>query len=556
MQENTFLSTAAKRSLYVLNLLEKYCDSFLRFATYGKIFLIPTAALLLVLLIQQTPFDRVLIKDALYYVQKGMEIKASSFTHISLNKPQAIGWPLFLSLCFSLFRVENLFQAMFVARWVTIIVTCCIAIPLYILGNSIYAHGMSRKGNLLAFVLLASVPLVQFTGKEAMTEPLFCFLTLWTFVFLVNDELKLINIIYASACASLSYWVRPNGIFQLAVILITVCIIHKDSFSKIIRYCSVALLIFISISAPHLLMRYHEFGSAFDYGHNSKYFIDTSTQLWADNIPVPTLSEYLRTHSWRDYIAKFFHRGFWAVIYTFYTLLLPIFWPVLSTVGQIHFLLKRRRKLYCIAIFFVINIAGLSIIFDIFGSIRHLMFFVPFIILIDVDFLTRIFQSKVPLGNCAILITLFYLLTAATQTISLDTSHIKQPKLNDLWALWAVQNLEGNVLIAEGGSLLRIGQHYSYPQLKRKPIPFKDVKEYLHPILPNTYSTLAEALPWLREKNIQYIVTDPIGLGRHRYLKELSQERWKNTFEKINYFANGKPGSYLLRITIYKVHLD
>lgn len=540
-----------KRLLKRTNTIDRHIGIFFEVLMRNKIGVGLIIIAFCIFLTKTTLFDRVLIKDAFNYVYKGMELKELSF---SLFRPQAIGWPVFLSVIYFIFDVETLFEGMFYARSVSILLVCLSVVPLYILAAKLFENKKNHGAIYLLLIAYCLSPLVHFSARNAMTEPLFCFLILWSFVFLAG-ALEARAIIYSSLFASLAYWVRPNGIFQFAVILLTILLLQRGNFFRAVQLIALATAVFLFVSAPHLLLRYQQFGSPVDYGNNSKYFVESYAQVWDDDVEAPSFSAYIGSHTWKDYYEKFIQNGLFRILGTLKISLQPL-WLGAFLCGVFLIIVRKRQEAYPILLLFFVTIGGLSLVYEVFGTIRHLIFLVPFIFLIGTFFISEVSFGKIKISNILAAGFIIYCIWICPQFPLYKVNHIKYPQVNDLWALWAVEQVEGNVAIVEGSSLLRMSQHYSHPAQDRIPLPFNQVEEHLQTIHPSLYPSLADAVIAFRKQNINYLVTDSVSRKKRPYLKELSDKKWHEAFELLKHFPFGDRGAHLFSINVYKIHYD
>ncbi|MCP3931661.1 MAG: hypothetical protein GY705_21475 [Bacteroidetes bacterium] len=181
---------------------------------------------------------------------------------ISLFRPHAVGWSVFLSIFYFILGIDNVFEAMFVARWLSILLICCCFVSIVILCKKVCAKGYQDGAVVIVvtgFVLSVSIRKI---ATVAYTEPLFLFLTISCYCFLAqSSRLATGDIVKAALFAGLSYWVRANGLFHLFAILGMIVLWSNLKPSYVIKNGLLAIVIFISISAPQLIMRYHQFGS-------------------------------------------------------------------------------------------------------------------------------------------------------------------------------------------------------------------------------------------------------------------------------------------------------
>jgi hypothetical protein len=323
-----------KPIVFAINRADELIGSLFSKVIFKHVFFLIFLVGLLLILIGSTPFNLVLREDAYSYVNKAMECTNGDFSIVHF---QSIGWPLFLGCVFFLFNINDLFSAMFIARFVSIACTVFCIIPIYWICKKLTKGYNTGSATTVAIIAFISNSLIHFAARNAITEPLFLILSLICGGYLITDKLTKKAIVLSSVFASLAYYVRPNGLFLMGIILVTV-FIKQIRYKKIqIINFGIVVLVFFAVSAPHLVARWSDLGSPFDYGPNSKYFVDHYEQVWAPNIKSPTFFEYLKTHSNSEIYEKFVIKGVQPVLRDFSKLIVQDYWMNLS---------ENRKRVY------------------------------------------------------------------------------------------------------------------------------------------------------------------------------------------------------------------
>ena len=536
-----------------INSIDRFFGVVYRLLMYKNIGILFYLIGLLFILANTTLFDRVLREDAFCYIHKGMEITNGDF---GLVRFQAIGWPLFLSIVYKILGVKELFIAMYVARWVSILCICLSVIPISIICKKVAGDKYSDGVCIVVLTAFSLSPLIYFAGRHAMTEPLFLLLALLCIVFMMEEKTTIRSIILASFFASLAYYVKPNGIFLLGVILITLFIRGDFRRKALLQNLILALIVFILVSLPHLVVRYIEFGSPFDYGPNSKYFVDSYKEVWADNIPNPSIIEYLRSHNFHDYYNKFIDKGLLHVLNNIFSDSFVIsIWRYLFVMSIIiSILIKKNKRYYPLFVLITVSIIGLSFVFHIFGNYRHLIYLIPFFLIFASGALCELeFIKNVKFVNIALTFVLAITIIYAPKIDFLKKNHFDIPVVKDIWAVWAAKNITGNVAIIEGGDLLVMSQYYKSDSKKRIQRKFDEVRQMIKPMRPGLYESMDQAIKDFKKMGIHYIITDKCNIHRRPYLKEIKKDKWKNIFQHMKYFEHGDKGAVLFGVNIYKV---
>lgn len=543
--------TSGNNSLYAAACwLDNRLALVFRVLMWRNLLIIGALPIMTALTAKTTLFDLVLRKDAFHYVQKGMELTQGDW---QLFQPQALGWPLFLALFFKLGGVETLFQAMFMARWISIFLMYSSIIPLAIICRNVCSPSLQPGLTLVVILAYLLNPLIIRLGMEVYTEPLFIFLTLCCFVFLTRQSLHCKHLFFAALFAGLSYWVRANGLFHLFVILGVILLRSKFDLNILVKRSALSVTIFFTVAAPHLFLRFSQFGSPFDYGPNSKYFVDHFGQVWDNRIPVPSFSEYLSTHSWGDYIQKFIVNGLLKVIDLFPSLLAPAPWLILAFAALGYIVIGRKKNMYSVVLLIFLSVAGFSLVFDVFGHIRHLVVLLPFLLLMASLTITYLPVNKLPISNVLFFLLLLFMVTNLPEMNFLNRNHIHIPEVKDTWALWSADNLEGKVAVVGGSDLLRSAQHYETPAKKRNAVPFDQVKEWITPVRLEQYHSLKEVFAYLQGNDIRYMITDAAHAPHQPFIKDLDSSFSRTHFQRLKHFPHGDRGAEYFNVTVYQV---
>lgn len=495
-----------------------------------------------------TPFDMVLREDAYFYLKKGFEITKGDWTPI---RTHFIGWSVFTALFLKLFGLQSIFQGMLLAKGISIVVTGASTFPFAYLTRKL----LDKKASIVSVIAFTCSPLLIKTGGDAKSEPLFLLLIICLLCFLTARNRLYMSLTFATVMAGLSYWVRPNGLFMMFVIFIYA--VSQVCKKKISWHILLAVpLVFFLISAPHLYQRYNRFGSCFDYGENSKYFVDHYEQVWSENIPVPSLSNYLATHGVRDYFSKFIHHGLFKALRTFKVVL--GIWALLFFLGSLHYLLiKRPLKFDILFIFLFICFSGLVPVFHIFGVPRHLYILLPAAYIIAISFLIELMNGS---RKNNILIASFLLFIIAHTQVPIynlkGNPKISPPEVRDAWVSWVHDNLNGCMAIIEGLDLIGMTLPDAEFDSERNPMSMRSEKADICLFRPGYFNSLEDALPYFRGKQVNYLLLDRQNIERRPYLKEVYKPEWASRFILIKSFRNQSNEKWELNdMDIFKVKL-
>ena len=131
--------------------------------------------------------------------------------------------------------------------------------------------------------------------------------------------------------------------------------------------------------------------------------------------------------------------------------------------------------------------------------------------------------------------------------------NIVTPEVKDQWAIWAAQNVEGTVVIVEGGDILKMSQNYTTENGRRATLKYKNTDKNITTYRPGIYKSLKNALPEFEQRDAKYVILDGHHKKKRRYLTEIEQEKWQPLFVKLKHFQYPAPGGFLFGVDIYKI---
>lgn len=492
----------------------KLNKAFNYFEKHLSLTLVVLFALALAIRLFLTPYNIVLREDAYVYLLKSLEITKGNFNPILTH---LIGWSLFMAPFFYLFGSTSIFQNMIYARIISDFVGALSIFPLAYIGKELLDDKRSLIFLLILFVFSSQLII---SSTSALTEPLFTFLLLMSVYFIIKARENQNYILIASLFGAFAYYVRPNGIFVLLIILFSFFLLRREIPKFSYKYIIYITVIFFAISAPFLYQRYTHFGSAFFYGENSKYFVDTYQQVWSNNVPVPSLMDYLSTHTFTDYIDKFIIRGFFKIIFYY------VYFGVISPLLLFFFLYGILRyfndkKFLPLIVTFFIWIIGLTPVWDIYGTPRHLYPTIPFVLIFSTVAVNEVFKNN---RYRNVLLSLFLIVFILFSLIIPVGYWYKSPQssVHDglEWGRWAAQNIKGKIAIIEGGDLIMM----HLPDTMVSGVGQLDLyapTSNLSVVRPGYFENLSSAMEWFKEIGVTHLALDDNNINRRSYLREI-----------------------------------
>jgi 4-amino-4-deoxy-L-arabinose transferase-like glycosyltransferase len=509
-------------------------------------------------------FSSLLQKDAYVYFLKAIEIAHGNFIP---SQSQAVGLSLFSAPFFLIFGNDSLLHNMAVAKVVSCLFGAAVIFPIYLLVKEL----ADRRTRLIALLIFSFWSVLVFNAAEFLTEPLFSFFFLFSLYFSVvyikrrraapeamthpdlplerrTSQLLLLiegnSSIYLSFFfAGLAYYVRPNGFFLLAILLLVYLVVGFKNLKKLIIPLLIGVVIFWATAAPFLWQRYEAFGSPFTYGENDKYWVEDYNLIWANNIPVPSFGDYLKSHTPKQMFDRFAVEGFGRVMFDLFR---PKDLPLLCFFLFVGLGFKITKKEYWpLYISLAVFVGGLSLIYYVFNTSRHVLPLFPILIIFMAVGVNEVLKNH---KYKELLIGLFivcFILLSLTAYVKGKNPAAEMPD----WAVWAAQNIKGKIGIVEGGdyvmmnladaSTAGVGQKDLYA-----PVSGLSVTK------PGYFYSLSEALSYFKQIDMNYVLLDN-HLGGRGYLKQIESLEYSRYFKEV--YSNADSDS-AWKVKIYQIN--
>lgn len=495
-----------------------------------------------------THFNSLLREDAHVYLLKAIEITQGNFIPIHTH---AIGLSLFTSPIFYFFGGSSIFQNMVLAKIISVLIGASIIFPLYLILKKL----TNKKITIIGLLLFTFYSSLISSATSFLSEPLFTFLFLFSIYFIIKSIEKKSYVSLSFLFAGLAYYVRPNGIFIFAILFFTFLFLHYKTIKINYKHLLIGVLIFWVVASPFLFDRHDAFGSAFTYGENDKYFVDSYHQVWSNNIETPSLSEYLTTHSFLEIFNKFVIHGFFKILFDFFHQMKPYAYselisPLLIIFFFYGFLKELFNKSFIPLYFsFIIFIGGLSIVYSVFGTPRHLLALVPFITIFSAIGIYEIFKknelNNILLSSFLVLFIIFSLISPVGLRFFTGT---EMPS----WGPWAANSIQGKIGIVEGGDLIMM----NLPDTSVAGVGLLDLyakKSNLSVTRPGYFENLESAMVYFKQIGMTHLALDESNIERRPYLKEVYLSKYNSWFSEI---YSDKDSNEEWKMTIFKINWD
>ncbi|MEW6587888.1 MAG: glycosyltransferase family 39 protein [Thermoproteota archaeon] len=178
------------------------------------------------------PYDIPITLDAFSYFLYAMDTMVSGQLPTKYTMPNN-GWPLFLSIFFSIFRFENFLDYVTLQRVLTVIFSVLTAIPTYLLCKKFFNQNLAFLGALLVVL----TPRIVQNSLGGTTDPFYIFLTTTAvFLFLSKKKIWIYTSFFILALSSL---VRYEGLLLLIPFSILFIVRFKAESKIVLRYLMV-----------------------------------------------------------------------------------------------------------------------------------------------------------------------------------------------------------------------------------------------------------------------------------------------------------------------------
>lgn len=435
--------------------------------------------------------------DSFAYLLKSLEVADGNLVPM---RTHAIGWPIFASLFFYLLNIKSVFIAMFYGQLLNIFLGVLAIIPTYLIARQF----LNRSYSLLTSILLALSFWQLYSALEFFSEPIFTLLLLATVYFAIKSKNGPNFIFISAVTAGFSYWIRPNGIFLLLIIIFSYWLLrrHIENKPNLLGAVITSALLFFIIAAPPLYQRYLTFGSPFFYGENSNYFAENYNQLWTPNQPLIALADYLKNQTIYEIIDRFVIHGAGSLVFSLIILNLPL---SLFTIWGLMISLNKKKR-WPLIFTIIIFIGGLAPLYAVYFTPRYLFPLLP---------LTAIFTTlgiKHFLKNQThrfLIIALIILLQASFLIVGFFyPQYYFLTKRSDeavAFGRWTAQNLQGRTAIA-------LDQDFIMMNLSDATVSQKGLFDLEAPqsklslIYPGYFTNAKKLTDWLRSNQINYLI--------------------------------------------------
>jgi hypothetical protein len=241
---NVIYNRLAKMHENKANIVKNTKKSF-RFSKYTWM-LIGILALAGIIRFHYFPFEVPLSSDALYYFWYSSEI-----FHIGKLpdnwSPANNGWPIFVSLFFSIFDTNDIESLMSIQRGLSVLISLVTSISVYFLCKKF----VNNKFAFIGATLIAFDPRLIINSFLGVTDPLYLLLITSSIVLFLSNNKKLVY--FSFILVSISTLVRVEGLIIFVILSIMFLIKYKKEKYKVLIKYILIIGIFMIIITPNII---------------------------------------------------------------------------------------------------------------------------------------------------------------------------------------------------------------------------------------------------------------------------------------------------------------
>ena len=197
-------------------------------------------------------FNLPITSDSLNYFFYAMDIKITGYIPENYSLGNT-GWPLLLSLFFSIFQFDNVQNYMQLQQIITILISSLTIIPVYLLCKRFF----NQTYSLIGAAIIGFEPHLIQNSILGITDSLYIFLVATVFYLFLDSKQKMIYLSFG--LAAIATLVRSEGVFLFFTITLMYFITYRKNAKNLIKYVF-CFAIFILILTPMMFYQTSIFG--------------------------------------------------------------------------------------------------------------------------------------------------------------------------------------------------------------------------------------------------------------------------------------------------------
>ena len=338
------------------------------------LFLIVVGAISLVFKLYTVDFSVPFRGDNLFYTLEALQYSQGDYFIPQKTNP---GWPLFISSFLWLFNSDNFIDYSNLVRGLSLSIMSFTILPMYLLARKFF----DQKYSLLAVILFAFEPHLNYIAGRGVSEPLFILIIVFTFLFVLDKKPKYIFLSFL--LSGIFWWMRLEG-FYLFIIISIIYLLNFRKSTNLIRNYVMCIAIFLIVVSPMFVERYVQYDDPFYVWYGETLFAEDYASLLTSPKDA-TLFNYIEERGILSFIDSFVLKGIsnlsiglTYISYPYLLILLPfgILFSLRAIDQNKEYIRANWILILTILAIFIIPFATITI-----GSERFLFVLLPFLLI-------------------------------------------------------------------------------------------------------------------------------------------------------------------------------
>ncbi len=489
------------------------------------------------------PFDLPVIDDSIDYFSYAVVVSQQGQLPMDWGLTNN-GWPVFLSLFFSIFDSQNFMEFTYLQRFLTIVISVLTIIPVYLLCTRF----VEKKFAIIGAALFVFDPRIIINSLLGISEPSYILLgTFSLFLFLSKRYSVILISFFTLALLSI---IRYEG-FLILIPFLTIFIIRFREDEKIIQKTLLLVGIFFITILPMAFAMNEAtgndgiispiFGGGINYvsTHIIEGIPDTNDPVYGEDLKQNRFSLFLSLGLIN--LTKFLG---WVLIPTF---------VVFAPIGFFLFLKNRDYKTFTVILFgFTMLIPAFYLYGRDVEETRYLYIIFPILCLISILTIKKI-TKKLKKENLILILIIFGVLSSSI--IFLDYKKIDYEHERESYLI-------AKDIISIAGGINHYSPESKYIHIAEisnnwPVIPLPKETNYnqsftIKKISPDNYSTLVEYIEKSKEKGLTHIVTD--GKQKLGFLNDVFYN--ETEFSYLNKVYDSQKQGFQYHVKVYEIDYE
>lgn len=444
-----------------------------------------------------TPFGAPLNLDAYAYLLKAAELTRGETTPIHTH---AIGWSVALAPVVWLAQSRSMLAQMNVARIVACAVSAIGVVPFFVILKAT----VDDRAGAIALVLFPFFLQLIAVAVRGMSEPLHMLLLLTALAGALRARQQPVATMVAGVASGLACWVHPTGLL-VPILAVTVLVTAERADRRDLTAAVAIAAIALVVAAPALVQRARAFGGPLDFGDNNRILGESGAEMWSPDVPIPTVRDYLATHSIGAMLRRITIDGLGAELDDFAQRSLTL--PVVPFAVCGIWLAWRSPRARPLAAALLLFLAAWVIPYPVLGAPRHLATILPLAIACLAICLAGL--SKVRSGSLIAVALIVALAIGHSTAATVQRYRLRHDEAmaGVEWGAWTAANVRGRIAIREGQELIMM-------HLPDAVIGGLDINTMAAPrsglalVKPGRFDSLDDAMEWMHRNGVTHLVLD------------------------------------------------